>query len=192
LTDWLQAFAGRTVVIVASGPSLTEDDCTTVRSSGLPVFVTNTMFRRFPDADVLVAHDARWWKLYRSEVEKTFRGRRFRCDAVGIASERNPQTFLRYRSFGNSGTAAIALAALAGARNVVLLGCDCRRTGGQTHSHGDHPPELSNARSIERWAPKFAKAAAYARGKGCEVVNASRETALTCFPRVPLEDGLRS
>jgi hypothetical protein len=43
---------------------------------------------------------------------------------------------------------------------------------------------------VARWFPKFAQAAAFAAGKGCTVVNASRDTALTCFPRVGLEDEL--
>jgi hypothetical protein len=186
--DWLQAFAGRTVVVVASGPSLTEADCEAVRASGLPTFVVNTTFRRCPWADVLVAHDAKWWQLHRAEVEASFEGRRFRCgNAPRIDGEKPAAWLLQFRSFSNSGAAAVSLAVLAGARRVVLLGVDCQRTGGLTHWHGDHPPELSNARSIDRWPRKFEKVGAYAKSKGCEVVNASRETALECFPRVELE-----
>ena len=66
--DWLRAYAGRAVVVIASGPSLTEDDCEAVRKSGLPAFVVNTTFRRCPWADVLVAHDSKWWQTYGAEV----------------------------------------------------------------------------------------------------------------------------
>jgi len=188
--DWLSAFEGRTVVVVASGPSLTQEDCETVRASGLPVFVTNTMFQRFPSADVLVAHDSKWWKVYRAEVAATFKGRQFHCNAPHTGDRKASAALLQYRSFGNSGTAAISLAVLAGAKKVVLLGCDCQRTNGATHSHGDHPPELSNARSIDKWPRKFEKVADYARRKGCVVVNASRSTLLECFPRVSLKSAL--
>lgn len=189
--DWLQAFAGRTVAVIASGPSLTEDDCEAVHAAGLPTFVVNTTFRRCPWADVLVAHDSKWWQMYGAEVAANFRGRRFRCgNAPRVLDEKPDRWLLEFRSFGNSGCAAISLAALAGARRVVLLGVDCQRTGGLVHWHGDHPPELSNARSMDKWPRKFEKVAAYARGKGCEVVNASRATALECFQRVSLVDEL--
>ena len=191
MPDWLQSFAGRTVAVIASGPSLTEEDCEAVRSAGLPTFVVNTSFRRALWADMLVAHDAKWWLAYGAEVDATFKGRRFRCgSAPRIVGEKPALWLLQFRAFGNSGCAAISLAALAGARRVLLLGVDCQRTGGAVHWHGDHPPELSNARLIDKWPPKFAKVAAYASGKGCEVVNCSRETALTCFRRARLVDEL--
>lgn len=187
-TNWLAAFAGRTVVVIASGPSLTAEDCEAVRAAGLPTFVTNTTFLRCPWADVLVAFDSKWWKTYRAEVGAVFKGRQFRCAGQRFTpGERPPAALLKFRGFGNSGTAAISLAALAGARRVVLLGCDAQFSGGQSHWHGDHPEGLSNARSVARWPAKFEQVAAYAKAKGCEVVNASRETALTCFPRVDLE-----
>lgn len=180
-------------MVIASGPSLTAADCEAVRAAGLPAFVTNTTFRVCPWADVLLAHDAKWWKVHEAEVKATFKGRRFRCgSAPRVFGEPVGRWLLEFRSFGNTGCAAISLAALAGARRVVLLGVDCQRTGGATHWHGDHPPELSNAKTMDKWPAKFVKVAAYARGKGCEVVNASRETALTCFPRVRLEDELES
>ena len=191
--EWLRAYAGRAVVVIASGPSLTEDDCEAVRKSGLPAFVVNTTFRRCPWADVLVAHDSKWWQTYGAEVESSFKGRRFRCgNAPRMVGESGGSWLLQFRSFGNSGAAAISLAVLSGARRVVLLGVDCQRTGGATHWHGDHPAPLSNAVSIDRWPRKFEKVAQYARGNGCEVVNASRSTALQCFPRVTLCDELET
>jgi threonine dehydrogenase-like Zn-dependent dehydrogenase len=187
--DWLAAYEGRTVVVIASGPSLTAEDCEAVRAAGLPAFVTNTTFRMCPWADVLLAHDSKWWRAHGAEAEAVFAGIRFRCGAAPRALNRktSARTLLQFRGFGNTGCAAISLAALAGARRVILLGVDCQRTGGATHWHGDHPPELSNAKTLDKWPRKFEKVAAYAKGRGCTVVNASRETALTCFPRVALE-----
>src|SRR5690606_36428084 len=91
----------RTVVCIASGPSLTADDVETVRrwrqeaqgehagagqdaSAGGPdrewaggpvgVVVTNTTFRAAPWADVLYAMDRAWWLRYLDEVRKAFTG----------------------------------------------------------------------------------------------------------------------
>lgn len=72
-----------------------------------------------------------------------------------------------------------------------MLGYDCKRTGGKAHWHGDHVKQLGNAGSMPNWPKQFAGLAAMAQRKGVKLLNASRETALTCIPRVQLEDALR-
>jgi hypothetical protein len=68
-----------------------------------------------------------------------------------------------------------------------LLGLDCQYTGGKRHWHGDHPPGLGNAKSLKKWPTGFKRLASHCKGQGVEVINASRETALDCFERQPLE-----
>ena len=187
--DWLRQLAG-TVVCIASGPSLRADDCERVRASGLATVVTNTTFRLCPWATVLMGHDDRWWRQHQAEVAEHFTGRRVTCASSGHAYGADALRLLRFRPFGNSGAAAISLAALAGARRIILLGYDCQRTDGRAHWHGDHPAPLGNAGSIAKWPKQFAQVGSYARQRGCEVVNATRSTALTVFPRVPLEQAL--
>ena len=80
---------------------------------------------------------------------------------------------------------------VAGASKVVMLGYDCQKTGGRTHWHGDHPRTLGNAHSMPGWPKLFAKVAKFAEARRVPVVNATRETALTCFPRVDLEAALQ-
>jgi hypothetical protein len=191
-TKWiLDRWKGRTVVCIASGPSLTAEDCELVHRAGHPAIVTNTTFRLCPWADVLFGFDIVWWRTYRSEVEATFRGIRVTCSSqgrsVGVFSTENLPGFWH---FGNSGTAAISLAVFGGASRIVLLGYDCQASNGRTHWHGDHPEGLSNARSLHTWPAKFLLLAQYAKRKNVPVLNASRETRLTCFPRVRLEDAL--
>lgn len=190
--EWIvDRWKGRTVVCIASGPSLTPDDCELVHRAGHPSIVTNTTFRLCPWADVLFAFDIQWWRLYRSEVEANFCGKRVTCSShgrsVGVFSMENVPQFTH---FGNSGTAAISLALLGGAARIVLLGYDCQASQGRTHWHGDHPKELSNAASLHTWPAKFLLLAQFAKRKNVPVLNASRETALNCFPKVRLEDAL--
>ena len=78
------------------------------------------------------------------------------------------------------------MAAQAGAARVILLGFDCQHSGGVSHWHGDHPNHLGNAGLTTQWLDRFAKLAE--DFKHIEIINASRETALTCFPRARLED----
>ncbi len=79
------------------------------------------------------------------------------------------------------------LAKLYGAKQVVLVGYDCQRTNGKAHWHGDHPETLGNAGSMPRWQQQFSD---LAKAIQMPVINCSRETALTMFPRKALEDVL--
>ncbi len=184
LPDW----HGRTVVCIASGPSLTVEDCALVRLSGLPTIVTNSTFRLCPWADVLFGFDPPWWAQHLAEVRATFRGRLFTQSLhprKGVeCARRSP----RFKSFCNAGTDAIALAVAAGAPRVVMLGYDCALNGGRAHHHPDYIG-LRNCDTLPLWPARFARLEEWA-GRRATVVNASRQSALTCFPRVVLEHEL--
>ena len=142
-------------------------------------------------ADVLLAFDGKWWKEYHAEVRATFKGALFACSKpateYGVPNIGAEKWF---KSFNNSGAAAIAFAVVAGASRIVLLGLDCQKTGGRTHHHGDHPTRLSNAASIANWPTHFKNVARFAEERHVDVVNASRVTALNCFRRASIEEAL--
>lgn len=96
-----------------------------------------------------------------------------------------------FRQFSNSGVCAIALALGAQAGKVLLVAYDAAPgPQGETHHHGDHPAELSNAASMGKWARQFELVSKEAKARDVEIVNCSRATALTCFPRGRLEEHL--
>jgi hypothetical protein len=190
--DWVDRWHGQTVVCMASGPSLCTEDCELVRSAGVPCIVTNTTFQLAPWADVLFGVDGAWWARYHEEVDATFSGARMTTSQQAVRyGAANIGVKPWFRNYGNSGACAVSLAVVAGAKTVVLLGYDVQKTGGRTHWHGDHPANMSNARSIKAWPGKFAQLARYAKKQNCRVVNASRETALKCFQRGRLVDELQ-
>jgi hypothetical protein len=43
---------------------------------------------------------------------------------------------------------------------------------------------------MPQWSEEIKLLADHARIDGVEIVNCSRDTALTCFPRIPLEEAL--
>lgn len=182
---------GARVACLASGPSLTAEDVATVRAAGLPTIVTNTTFRMAPWADALFGFDVQWWRVHVEEVRHTFAGRMF-CQSARwpMRGVEHPGIIPRYRSFGNSGACAIALAIACGAREVILIGFDCQVSEGRTHHHGDHPATLRNCDTIAKWPLQFARAASWAQKCRATVLNATRETALTCFDRVSLYEAL--
>lgn len=181
--DWVGRWAGRTVACIASGPSLTVEDCDAVHAAGLPTIVTNTTFRLCPWADALMGFDGRWWTQYRAEVDATFKGRRMTCSTLKHLGAESIHQVPWFRQFANSGASAISLAIAASARRVLLLGYDCQRTGGRAHWHGDHEKMLSNCKSIAEWPRIFSSVAKFAKSKDVEIINCSRATALQCFPR---------
>lgn len=194
--DW----SDRTVVCIASGPSLTVEDCELIKNSGYVAIVVNTSFRLAPWADALFAFDVKWWDEYHNEVDEVFKGRKFGystpCIRYGADSLFHEGWF---HSFSNSGACAIGLAVACGSKKIIMLGYDCQKTDGKVHWHGDHPSRMSdknarkrwpggmsNAESIKRWPKQFQAVADYAKERGCVIFNASRSTALECFPRVNL------
>jgi hypothetical protein len=183
LPDW----SSKTVICIASGPSLTPDDCEIVRASGHPAIVTNTTFKTCPWAHALFGWDEEWWAEYIGQVRAVFTGRLFskaaRTRPFGVEWLGNEPRFV---PFSISGACAISLAICAGAARVVALGYDSQRTDGKSHHHGDHPNGLGNCESMPSWPLIFERLAVYASSMRVPVLNASRETVLTCFERRPL------
>jgi hypothetical protein len=138
-----------------------------------------------PTADVLYALDMDWWRCYMSEVRSQFRGAL--VSPQEIAGVRLQRTQLGCQPT-NSGAALLAQAAYWRVKRLVLLGYDCQHTGGRAHWHGDHPDGLGNAGGVAIWPEQFQSLRLYLAG--IDIINASRQTALSVFPRASLEDAL--
>lgn len=185
-------FRGRwdAVACLASGPSLCGEDIEAIRNwrfedqekERRAVIVVNTTFLSATWADVLFAMDKPWWDKYAQEVNEKFQGQRLTIlHYPKVHAVKLPESF---KTFGNSGSGAIAAAILGGARRICLLGYDSQRTYGKVHHHGDHPRGLGNAGAMPKWPAQF-KALREAH-PDVDITNCSRETALTCFPRKSL------
>lgn len=203
---------GAEVVCIASGPSLTETDCCLVaawqaaRHPKQPqrrVIVVNTSYLLAPRADVLYAADRLWWDRYESEVSAArwpgFVGERWSLSleandryGVRLVSHQQGEGLANDRIYtgGNGGYQAVQLAALFGASRIILLGYDLQKTRGRSHWHGDHPLPLGNGTAHKEWAKRLDWLAPKLAAAGISVLNASRETALTKYPRVNLEEVL--
>lgn len=155
------------------------------------MIVTNTTFRAVPWADVLFAMDLCWWDMYYSEARRTVAGQLF-TTCKGAVEKYGLETAMVdgriFQPFGNSGAGAIQLAALSGARRIILAGYDCQHTDGKAHHHGDHPKKLGNAVRPDAWVKNFDKLAKELAA--LDIVNASRATALRCWPRIELREAL--
>lgn len=192
--DFSNLWPGKPAFVLASGPSLTEADVQLVKEAAQPrswpVLVTNTTFKMARWADVLFFHDRTWWKEHGLTVKRTFPGLCVTIDGV-----RDPQVLIMPKNlintYRNSGSGAISFAIYAGSPKVILLGLDGKfAADGTRHWHGDHPKGLGNAGSLPMITSKFPEQAKDLLAKGIDVVNATRDTAVTCFRQQALEDVL--
>ena len=91
----------------------------------------------------------------------------------------------------NSGYQAIGFAYLWGAARIILLGYDMQRgPNGESHHHGDHEGGLPNLGTMPEWTRRMVQLGIDLRARGVEVVNATRQTAITCFERLPIDKAL--
>lgn len=186
-----------TIVCIASGPSLTRDDVDYVRGKAR-VIVINTTYQLAPWADVLWATDARWWKWHKGVP--TWQGLKFSLNVGGLALPPDVQVLRNdgilgfcadptgVRNGKNGGYAAVNLAVHLGATRIVLLGYDMQATGGRDHWHANHPYGMVNP--YRQWVRLFGTIAEPLQNLGVSVINCSRVTALSMFPRQPLEQAL--
>ena len=192
-----KAWIGETAVVIATGPSLTPDDVDYCRGKAR-VIAVNDAYTLAPWADCLYATDAKWWHWHRGCPEfagakwsmnhSAWRGMDVRYPDVQLLRnagsdglEHNPTGLKNGR---NSGFAAMNLAVHYGVKRIVMLGFDMQRAKGKSHFFGEHPNKSSSPYSSFRATfVSLIKPMAKLR---IEVVNCSRNSVLTCFPKADL------
>ena len=191
-----------TIVCLGSGPSLTQADVDACRDRARVVAIKDAV-RLAPWADVLYGAGAdaggdTWWKRYGPTL--TFPGMRYCLDPqarawASVLRVRGERGLTDHRdglaTGGHSGYQAINLAVHLGARRIVLLGYDAQATGGQDHFFGSHQHGHSRrALPYGLFKHHFPAIVPALEARGVVVVNASRETALTLFPRMTIAEAL--
>lgn len=200
---------GETVAILASGPSMSFSVAAHLRgrcrviavnNQGIPTREGDVLHQPLaPWADVLYAADAKWWHAYR-DAALAFRGRKVTIrhvlpfDEVLSLELSNQQPFderpTHLTSGGNSGYQALCLAVHFGAARVLLCGYDMQDVGGKKHWFGDHAGPLNTPPRYKHWIANFARLAPVLKARGVDVINCTPNSALTCFPRIPLSEVL--
>jgi hypothetical protein len=188
-------WADCSVAILASGPSLSEEQCAAVHAWRMAdlarhkVIAINTTFRRAPWADVVYACDWQWWEVYHKEVSDLCSGqfwtqaeesnKRF---GVRLIKSRKGQGLSLVQGTihqgSNSGYQAIGLSHQAGSRQIYLLGYDMSGC----HWHGPHPGHLKKENRYADWLVYFQKLAVDCKSHGVNVVNCTQRTSLRSFP----------
>lgn len=186
-------WVGETVVCLASGPSLTLADVTRCRGSARVIAVNDTV-RYAPWADVLYAADVKWWRRFNGVPEFTGMKYSIQSNNGTIHDDFPDVRVLRntgvcgldlqpdaLRTGCNSGYQAIHLAVHFGATRIVLLGYDMQGD----HFFGSHPDK--SRPPFELCLPHFQTLVAPVAALGIEIVNCTRESAITCFPMATID-----
>jgi len=214
-------FEGRTVALIATGPSLKQSDVDLIRSAGLPAVAINNGFEYAPWADMLYACDNIWWDTYWMDGVLGGPGARdFKGIKVGMAHGRDsygrhlqigalPCPDILKLGFGgdfgydprpdyvcgnkNSGCMGAQIIAKARAKTILLLGCDCKAGPGEKlHCFGDHPFRVGrNPPPFDDFVRGWNELAEDLFEMGIRVINCSPDSAVTCFPVMSVSQALK-
>jgi hypothetical protein len=192
-------WAGETVVIIASGPSLSMEQIEIATQAGCRLIGINDAWRLAPWMDLHYACDLKWWNWHHDACREALA-----CRSV-TQSEDAAATYpdLTYvvgkpepglsadptaiHTGKNSGYQAINLAVHLGATRILLIGYDMKiADDGASHWFGDHPDKVRSW--YETWFPCFATLPPDLERLGVEVINCTPGSALPTFPMARLED----
>ena len=141
------------------------------------VACTNRAYEIAPWCDYLVGADKNFWR--QTPEALNFKGGKFAPMAVKGTIRFVPHDFIAGM---NSGLYALCFLRELGAETIILLGYDL----GGRHFHGDHYHGLKTPKDSDFDIYKVQ----FTKFTGCDILNATRESALGCFPTTTLERAL--
>lgn len=192
-------WTGETVVIFGGGPSLEATQVQKAITAGWKRIACNDAYRLDLEADVLCWGDARWYGWNAGDLER-HRGMNvtwvprpvYPRYAVRRLERRAANEKLSTVPTGivaeSTGQGALNLAYLLGATRIILVGFDMKAVYGRMNWHDFHQRQEDPALYPSRYIPAMAAAGAMLNELGVEALNATPDSALTCFPMVDLED----
>ncbi len=193
------------VVIIAGGPSLTREDVAKVEQADVDIIGINNAYQICNRMEIHYACDTKWWRAHWDKIPngparyslKDDRKKQGDPGMIGVTQLKMGARrglgieWPRICWGGNSGYQAINLAFLLGYKKVILLGFDMQETNGETHWHGLHKGMNNpSEQQFRQWRKNYKVLAQELRSVGVTVFNATRQTALECFPKVQIKDVL--
>ena len=194
-------------VIVASGPSLTKEQCSYIkrmRDAWKCKIIAVNRSHEMIKPDILYAADRRWWLKYHKDTPKCIKITQCKNTAKSLGLRyiehqhghlgiiKNPELIYGKQS----GSQAINVAYHEGAEKIILVGFDMQSTGGKVHWHEDYEGTkeswANGPGKWEDWTKGMPSIAEDLEAEGVEVINCTISTALTCFKQMTLEEAFNA
>ena len=203
-----------TVTCIGTGPSLRLEQIEAARAQGFTLVGCNNVWQIVPDLAVLYGCNLGWWREYwgpelEAHPASKWTTNREAADAFGLnwIAERNAPGLSRYETVihhgHGSGYSLVNLAYLMGAERILLLGYDLKYAAdydGAGHQVGSTPRHYFGEypNSLQHWPRVHVRNGVHtelvclyesvARQGLVEIINCSPDSALTCFPRMSIEN----
>ena len=187
-----------TIVIVAPGPSLTQDQVDLCKDHFM--ITIGNAWRMNAQANILYHCDKRWWDYYQGVP--SFLGKKISIDETRFTqslqlSEKRTGLDLRQGwvvGGKNSGYQAINLAVHYQPKKIILLGYDMKLgKNGEKNIDGNHPREVQKDPSDFNLFKKHFETMLYdLELLKISVYNCSTDSDLDCFEKKALKDALRT
>jgi len=209
--SWRPDLKGRTVAVMAAGPSMTKAQAQCVaHTPEVYRCVINQTWQLASDADMLYGCDWQWHRR-KAPHRDGFKGMR----VVGAIPKHLPpdmawqEPLLNYvrveagkahliwdgptlGAGNNSAFQAVNLLARCGAVNIILLGVDCHSPNQHWHGVHDHiEAPVQKQHTIDGWVRAWTNAAPDLAKRGVNVMNCAPGSALKVFPYVDLYDAVK-
>lgn len=191
---------GETVFIICGGPSVAAADLDCLR--GRRVIVVNSSHEAYPQADILIFGDSRWWVLHKPALagfggrivttalgsygEQLLKMRKVRPSAAAALSPDRQALSMQFTTLH----AALNLAAHFGVARMVLIGADMgRASDGRSHHHKAHPWPVKPG-CWDQQMEQLAWTAAPLAARGIEVINCSAASRIDWWPKRTLAEAV--
>lgn len=182
---------------------MTKSDVKLCEKSGYPIMGINNAYQMTNKLTYLYGCDIKWWRKHyemarhvpnKYILEQDLNKMAFADDVVQLlhgGDDGLSHEWPKLKTGKNGGYQAINLTYLLEYNRHILLGYDMQEIDGKVHWHGLHEG-LNNPseQQFKEWRGHFDQLAQELKAVDVEVLNATRQTALECFPRVRLEDAL--
>lgn len=181
--------------MLASGPSLTQEQIEAARDNPGTVIATNSTIFDAPWADICFGMDHDWWQYNNHRVKQ------LGCEMLTTcqnATPYGPKLIKKIQGHymsdkavcgKNSGHIAIELAVLRGATEILLCGIDCKNTD-KTHYFGDHDKRLNQIKDPSTWIEQFEGLARETKKRGIRAINCSPISAVEGFEKMTIQEAI--
>lgn len=206
--SWWPDWRGECCAIIGSGPTIKKMDLNILRNR-IHVIAIKVNVELIPWAEICYGCDAAWWISKNGVPHKHFSGIKIchgsqawhfpnmcKVDIELGTDEMLVEKPLKIGNGGNSAHQALNLAIQFGAKDIILLGIDCKSKDEDHHyNHWYGRNKWSNANNpiqnnYNRWMRGFDIAKKTIDKLGVNVINCSPDSALKTFKKATLEQTL--